>query len=398
MKTLKLASVALAIGLAISACGGGGSDAGDSPFGNGSGNGTGSGGGDIPGTETPAVATSIGFMSVTPDNSPLIIQGATATGRSDTATLKFKLLDQVGQPVANQTVDFSVVPPGAVTLNIGSAQTDANGEVVTSVTSKATPTTIVVTAKLASNAGITATSNSLNVSGGDPIAAGFQIVAEKYNLDGNFIGDTTSISAYVRDSSGNPVPDGFAVNFTTDFGNVEGSCFTTNGVCDVEFRVQNPRTGGIANIVATGITTGGVTIEDEINIHMAGFGGGGYRLLDAFTEAPISSLNLLSCKQDIPLLVDDGTGRSPAAETDVGVAFATNGATASIKYGSPVADVLDPDFPPALIVVSLDLSNLDSNKCGDGAVNAANSTSVSIEIETPNGIRAVRNLDLTYPN
>ncbi|MEJ5897422.1 hypothetical protein WIT60_11275 [Aquabacterium sp. G14] len=398
---LKVLIAALSAVSLLVACGGGGGDAGTSPYGGGSGSGTGGvgGGGTVPGTTEPSVPAAMTFESISPTNS-LLIQGATAAGRTDTATLTFKVVDQVGAVVAGQDVNFTVSPSTAVTLNITSAKTDANGLVQTSVTSKTVPTTAVVTAVLASSSAVRAVSNSLNISGGDPVPEAFQIVAEEYNLDGRFVGDTTKVSAFVGDINGNPVPDGFAVNFTTDAGVVEGGCLTVNGTCSVNFRVQAPYGNGVATITATGEASD-VSVSDTLKINMAGSAGGNYQLSEVSSGSPaVQNTTLSNCKQDVVYYLSDGgaVARAVAKGSTVAVATTGGGSAASIKLGSPVSDALDGDFAPTIVVVSYDLSNLTSSKkCTVGGSSTASEASVDFLLKTPNGIEQLQKITLIYP-
>lgn len=396
MKFEKL-SLVLAASILVVACGGGGG-AGTTPFGGGPSGSDGStgGSGDVPGTDVASTASAMSFVSVSPSSDPLLIQGATAQGRSDTGVLKFKVVDQVGAGVPNQSVKFTVSPANDVTLNLTTAVTDKDGFVSTSVTSKSKPTTVVVTAVLASNSAVKAVSNALNVSGGDPVQTGFQIVAEKYNLDGRFIGDDVKVTAYVGDVNGNPVPDGFAVNFTTDEGNVEGGCSTEGGRCSVVFRVQNPRTTGLATVTATGVT-GNTTVTDSIILNMAGLSDS-YRLTASQgVNTAATSTTLTSCKEEVVYYFNDGSGRSVAAGSKITVTTVNNGATATVKVGSPALDQLDGDFSPNLVVIAYDLSNLDgSNTCQVGGSLVSDVRAI-LTLETPNGVQSQQQITLTYP-
>lgn len=400
---LKALFVALSAASLLVACGGGGGDAGSTPFGTGAGENLGSGGstggsGTVPGSSVPSTPTAITFEDLTPSDKPLLIQGATAVGRTDTATLRFKVVDQVGAVVPDQTVNFSVSPPSAVTLNVSAAKTNASGIVETSVTSKTVPTTVVVTAILASNNAVRAVSNSLNISGGDPVQSAFEIVAEEYNLDGRFVGAETRVSAYVGDENGNPVADGFAVNFTANAGQVEGGCTTENGTCSVTFRVQAPYGDGIATITGTG-GTGVATVSDAVSINMAGSLSAGYQLSEVSTGSPIAATsNLNSCKQDVIYYLSDGSGRAAAAGSTITVATTSGGVTASVKLGSPVTDALDGAFSPTIVIVSYDLSNLTAaKKCDITGTSTASEASATMLLKTPNGVEKLQSISLSYP-
>jgi hypothetical protein len=52
---------------------------------------------------------------------------------------------------------------------------------------------------------------------------------------------TTNITVMAADHFNNPVPDGTAIYYTTNGGSIIDSCTTTQGICSVTLRSQNPR-------------------------------------------------------------------------------------------------------------------------------------------------------------
>jgi hypothetical protein len=198
-------------------------------------------------------AASVQFVQATPTNQSIVIQGQGGSGRTETASLKFKVVDIFNHPLAGQQVNFSASTT-AVKVNKASDTTDQNGEVITTVNSGTTATSFRVLASLPATASggnpdISTWSDSIVVTTGLPVQRAFSLSAEKYNLDrtiesapGN---PATHLQVMIADNFGNPVPDGTPVVFQTNMGSVgsadKGGCITVNGGCSVDFRMQDPR-------------------------------------------------------------------------------------------------------------------------------------------------------------
>jgi hypothetical protein len=94
---------------------------------------------------------------------------------------------------------------------------------------------------------ISTQSSQLTVTTGIPTANSFSLAVGCYNIEGwDYDGVTTSVTARLGDRFQNPVPDGTAVTFTAEGGNITGSCVTQTtategGVCTVNYRSSNPR-------------------------------------------------------------------------------------------------------------------------------------------------------------
>ncbi len=54
-------------------------------------------------------------------------------------------------------------------------------------------------------------------------------------------GVTVPVTVYLSDRYSNPVPDGTAVAFTTNGGQIDGNCNTSGGQCTVTWTSSNPR-------------------------------------------------------------------------------------------------------------------------------------------------------------
>lgn len=358
------------------------------------------------GAVATATPKAINFVSVNPADKAIVIKGAGGNGRSESATLTFKVVDASNAPIKDAIVNFSINPAGGVVLNISSAKSNAEGLVTTTVQSGALPASVVVIAVAAANPAATAPSDTLLVSNGSAVADAFEIVAQIYNLDGRTTGDKTTLSAYVADANGNPVADGVTVSFTTDAGavasSVLGGCLTVNGACSVDFRVQEPRGTGIATVVAS-VNVGAATLlSDSLQINMSGATGGSYIAVDdPLSTTPIASIDLgASCAKTFELyLKDSDKGRAPAAGSTIASSAGSTGLTAVIKSGSPVQDQLA-GFSPVKFAVEFSVSTTAGG--ASPICNPTGSTTaagfINLVYTTPKGVRFEQRLVMTYPS
>jgi hypothetical protein len=217
------------------------------------------------------VPASLAFVSA--DTTNIALKGTGAVGRQEFSTLTFKALDASGMPMAGATIHFAFANPdpasttqttGGLTLLPASAVTDASGVVKTVVSAGTIPTSVRVVASAdGSSPLVTTLSNVLVISTGVPDQRHFSMSASVGNCEGmNYDQFCTLITVQLGDHFGNPVPDGTAVNFTSEGGIIEASCYTgaqppttptgqsTNsllgsaavpGTCSVTLRSGNPR-------------------------------------------------------------------------------------------------------------------------------------------------------------
>lgn len=200
-----------------------------------------------------AVLGSIEFVSAAPTN--IALQGTGGAGRSETSTVIFRVKDANGATVAGQDVGFTLnTDVGGIQLNPLTATTLNNGTVQTTVTSGTVATVVRVTA-LIPGTEIATQSDQLVVSSGTPDQNSFSISAENLNPEAFDIdGAVVPITLRVSDHFNNPVPDGTAVSFTTEGGQVGSSCFTADGACSVNWTSSDPRPlDGRVTILATAI-------------------------------------------------------------------------------------------------------------------------------------------------
>ncbi|MBY0243016.1 MAG: Ig-like domain-containing protein [Burkholderiaceae bacterium] len=203
-------------------------------------------------------AASIQFSAATPVDRSIVIQGQGGIGRTETATLTFKVFDTFGNALPGQKVTFTSTTTN-VTINKDSDSTDANGEVITTVNSGKVPTSFRIVASLAN--GASTTSDSIVVTTGAPVQRAFSVSLGSPNVEGWSYDDVaaTTVSVLVADQAGNPVPDGLPVVFQTNLGAIgssdKGACNTTNGGCSVAYRAQAPRVVTDLNSPATPCNT-----------------------------------------------------------------------------------------------------------------------------------------------
>ena len=188
---------------------------------------------------------SLQFVSATPTT--INLQG---TGGATSSTVIFKVLDSGGNPISGKIVTFTLdTTAGGITFtpNVAAptATSDSSGLVSIIVNSGTMSTPVRVNASTpGATAGSTLTTQSsqLTIAGGPPDQDSFSLAASITNTEGwNIDGQTSILTARLSDHFNNPVPDGTAVNFTTNGGSVIGSCTTVNGACTSTFTTQNPR-------------------------------------------------------------------------------------------------------------------------------------------------------------
>ncbi len=230
---------------------------------------------------TPSLG-SIQFVSAvtTPVTTPVVItlKGMGGTGRSETARVTFRVVDNAGNPVGGQTVYFSLnTSLGGLQLGSYSGLSDpTTGNVVTQVISGTISTPVRVTAAICTGnttkqaATVSPTdlcngwggtpllssqSDQLTISTGIPSQEEVSLPVTVHNIEGwAYDGVTTTLTAMLADHFRNPVPDGTAVYFTSEGGSVTPSCTTTTGTCNATVTSQSLRpTNGRVTVLARAI-------------------------------------------------------------------------------------------------------------------------------------------------
>jgi protocatechuate 3,4-dioxygenase beta subunit len=348
------------------------------------------------GGDPQLLANALNFLNVNPSDRSIVIQGAGGSGRSESATLRFRVVDTNNAPVKDVVVDFVVVPAGNVTLNIPQATSDAEGVVVTTVSSKTVATAVVVRGTVNGRA-ITSQSDQLLVTTGVATAAGFDLSATRYNLNSEISGDATTVRVAIVDSNGNPVADGVPVVFTADFGRVgssaQGGCTTVNGECAVTYVVQNPRPpdGTLATVTGSTRVGDGTTISDVIRFNISR-----PSLLDFYDNAtggaPITALTAIGCKSTTAMFLGTPGNGAPPQGATLALTSLTTDLTGSVKDGSPVLD--NPLGERAPVAIEVDATSILD--CDPGSAAYTGFGTIRVRITAGSVIRTV-DLDVQYP-
>lgn len=362
-------------------------------------------------------AASINVASVVPSDKAIVIRGAGGSGRSETATVSFKVVDKFGNPLANQAVSFSVISTKSVVLGRGSDTTDADGTVSTTITSGTEPTAVRVQATLAG--GLSTVSDTIAVTTGAPIQAAFSLSAETYNMEGwDYDNTKNDILLLLADQFGNPVADGTPVVFQTDSGAIgtadRGGCNTSNGACKVPLRSQNPRyaidasapqqRAGLATISVSTLSNGVTPLTGKTSIFLSGsYASRISQLMADGSEKVVSggvALSNNSCAAyPLRLRVSDarrnpmpsGTVISPGASVDAAV---------QDVYPSVVPSTA-PRFTNGVVTGDQGTEHLvlvqpDASKCGTNTA-ARVTGNVVLQIKSPAGNVTVLPVTLSYP-
>lgn len=226
----------------------------------------------------PSVSN-IQFVSTNPASGLLVLKGTGGQGYSETATVTFKVTDSAGAPMAQQSVIMGLTTSlGGITIDGTTGPvtklTGQDGTVSVNVQSGTAPTSVWVTASVGS---ITTQSNRLIISTGRPSQDFFSLSASLLNIEGATVdGNSTVLTVHASDRLGNIVPDGTAINFITEGGQIvsnatgtsTSTCMTSGGVCSVKlvsaaYRPQNDSEPSIYNVSSNRVTVMAYTLGEE---------------------------------------------------------------------------------------------------------------------------------------
>lgn len=187
----------------------------------------------------------ISFYSATPQ-----IIGLQGSGQTTTSAVVFRVTDTSGQPAQSASVNFSMIGPNGgeyldvndATPTVSQGSTNVDGLVTVVLNSGNVAGTVTITASLATNPAISASSAIISMGGGVPSHGHFNIASSRLNLPGLAVsGETATITAYVADRYGNyNLLDGTTVNFYTEAGALSTAGVTNQGVTTSELRTQLP--------------------------------------------------------------------------------------------------------------------------------------------------------------
>lgn len=352
-----------------------------------------------------SLANAMNFLDVNPADKSIVLAGSGGNGRSESATLRFRVVDKNNTPVKGAVVTFAVAPAGAVTLNISTATSDADGVVVTTVSSKNVATAVVITATVTRTGGtVTSQSDQLLVTTGISIPAGFDLSAGKYNMNSSLTGDATTITVRIVDANGNPVADGVPVVFTAPFGAVgsssRGGCVTTGGGCTVDYKVQDPRPldGQLSTVTASTQISDGSSISETLNFRFARM-----ELLNLYFASsgglPVSSFTFGTSCNKLAVSAFVGTpGNFPApAATTVELKSVYPGFAALLLDGSPIPDQISSPAERTPVYFELDISGAVG--AGGACVAGGGSTKTAqFTVKfTAGSITSTRVISVSYP-
>ncbi len=196
----------------------------------------------------PAVSN-ITFDAVDSTSGQIYLQGS---GLTESASIKFKVVDSAGNALPNQKVSLSLSTyAGGLTIDgltesqVAAAPfdvqtSDANGLVTAIVNSGTVPTPVTVNASILNSAGAvvaSSLSSTLAVATGLPTQMGFGIQPTTVNIEGFThlnVPDTFAVSA--SDRSHNPVADGTSIVFWAENGLVDPTVTTSDGTATAHFK------------------------------------------------------------------------------------------------------------------------------------------------------------------
>jgi len=202
------------------------------------------------------------FIGAAPTN--ILLKGMSAAGLQHTSTVTFQIKNDVGGPLANTDVSFELVTPGVgdggITLSSTEGKTNNEGFVSTILESGTVHTTVRVRATVV-RGGITSSSESsaLSISTGVADQNSLSLSLSSLNpaaWDHDNV--EVDVNIIASDRYNGPVPDGTAVAFYTELGQMNpSSCETVAGKCSVKWVSSDPRDLGTNDIryPHEGITT-----------------------------------------------------------------------------------------------------------------------------------------------
>jgi hypothetical protein len=192
-------------------------------------------------TVQPASIGTIQFISATP--SAISLQGV---GGNTSSKVTFQVNDVNGNPVPDQTVDFTLsTTSGGVTISPKTGVTDSTGQASTFVQAGTVHTSVNVTATVRNTGVSQTTPNAIAISTGVPVQSRMSISMTTHNLSRSFDhdGTTDTIDVFAVDRYGNPASPGTNILFTTSSGVIYGTCPGSTNVSTACGSCQTDSTG-----------------------------------------------------------------------------------------------------------------------------------------------------------
>jgi hypothetical protein len=230
------------------------------------------------------LAEAIGGLSFVSLSADKVLLNGTGDSQQSQSVVTFLVSNEQGIGLRDQAVSFTLSTEiGGLTLSNTTAVSNSAGEVSTTVIAGNVPTSLRVNASVTGASGDTlqTQSDSISVTTGLPSQRGFSLSVDVSNIEGkDFSGQQAVVIARLSDSFGNPVPDNTLVYFTTEAGQIEASCATVNGDCEVILESGEPNVSdGKLTVLATAIG------------HEALFDSNGNNVFDDADGGALTSLN-----------------------------------------------------------------------------------------------------------
>ncbi len=193
-------------------------------------------------------AGSIQFVAAEPQL--IALKGTGGPGRQENSAVSFQVVNGSGSPISGVPVDFTLTTNlGGISLSSNTVTSGTDGTVSTTVRAGNVATAVRVTATIeaedetGSPIQLSTVSDELVVSTGLPDQNSISLSASSLSVPGALDrdGETATLTVRMADKFNNPVPDGTAATFTTEYGSIEPSCLTEGGACSVTWTSQEPR-------------------------------------------------------------------------------------------------------------------------------------------------------------